>query len=41
LDIEPLILFVVGFAAIESAVGLSIFAWANKRLKLLGSAQMV
>jgi NADH:ubiquinone oxidoreductase subunit K len=41
LDIEPLILFIIGFAAIESAVGLSIFAWANKRLKLLGSAQMV
>jgi NADH:ubiquinone oxidoreductase subunit K len=41
IDIEPLILVIIGFAAIESAVGLSIFAWANRRLKLIGSPQIV
>jgi NADH:ubiquinone oxidoreductase subunit K len=36
-DIEPMILMVIGFAAIETAVALSIFAWASKQLRTVGS----
>jgi NADH:ubiquinone oxidoreductase subunit K len=36
-DIEPMILMVIAFAAIETAAGLAIFSWASKQLKQVGS----
>jgi len=36
-DIEPLIVMIISFAAIETAVGLSIFTWASRQLKTVGS----
>ena len=36
-EIEPLILMIIGFAAIETTVGLAIFTWASKKLKSVGS----
>lgn len=36
-DVEPMILMVIAFAAIETAAGLAIFTWAGKKLKSVGS----
>jgi NADH-quinone oxidoreductase subunit K len=36
-DIEPMILMIIGFAAIETVAALSIFSWASRQLRLLGS----
>jgi len=36
-DIEPLILMIISFAVIETVAGLSIFTWASKQLKTVGS----
>jgi NADH:ubiquinone oxidoreductase subunit K len=36
-DIEPLIILIIGFAAIETVAGLVIFTWSSKQLKIVGS----
>lgn len=36
-DIEPLIVMIIAFAALESVVGLALFSWAAKHLNSIGS----
>jgi NADH:ubiquinone oxidoreductase subunit K len=36
-DFEALIVLIIGFAAIETAVGIVLFSWASKQLKIVGS----